>query len=84
MAKHRLKITDRFMNDIDSGLKTFEIRRHDRKFEVGDEIEFLLLCDDAWYPEPHTVGYSITYILTHKDFPQGVKRDYCVLGIKRV
>lgn len=36
---HKLKIRPKFFKAVISGEKTFEIRRNDRNFKVGDRIE---------------------------------------------
>lgn len=35
MAIHRLKLNSAYYNDSASGIKTFEIRKNDRNFQVG-------------------------------------------------
>ncbi|MCX7610250.1 MAG: DUF3850 domain-containing protein [Ignavibacterium sp.] len=36
MAVHKLKIYPEFFKEVCSGKKTFEIRKNDRGFQVGD------------------------------------------------
>ncbi len=81
---HKLKIKECYMDDIYYHGKSFEVRKNDRNFRVGDRIDFYLQIGKHWYPEPYTVGYEITYILKYEDFPQGIKKDYCVLGIIKI
>lgn len=76
---HALKTEPVFFEDIKSGAKTFEIRKADRPFKVGDTIvlqEF----------DPEKEEYSgnewtglITYLM---DDPAFVKKGFCILGIK--
>ena len=71
---HQLKIKQNFLNDIIANKKNFEIRNDDRNYAIGDLISFSdgsLICE-------------ITYKLTHTDFPEGLKKDYCILGIRKV
>lgn len=42
---HELKIIPPFYDDVKSGVKTFEVRRNDRNFQVGD-----LLHLKEWMP----------------------------------
>jgi len=75
---HELKIMPPYYDWVFSGLKTFEIRKDDRGYKVGDE---LLLKE--WLPEEkkftgreHLV--KVTCIV--KGF--GLKDGYVVLGVK--
>lgn len=43
VMKHELKIRQCFLMRILDGSKTFEIRKNDRDFQVGDKIKFLPL-----------------------------------------
>lgn len=40
MTTHRLKIFVKYADAIMSGAKTFEIRKNDRGYEIGDKIVF--------------------------------------------
>ena len=77
MKIHDLKIKIEYFNAISSGKKTFELRKNDRGFEIGDLIQFHILNKT-----PVRDLYVITYIL--KDVPEyGLDKDYCILGIKK-
>lgn len=77
----RLKTIQPYFNDVRIGRKTFELRKDDRDFEVGDK----LILDEY---DPETDSYSgekeygeIIYIL--RDAPQfGLMEGYCILGLK--
>lgn len=76
---HELKTTQPYFDDIQKGDKTFEVRKNDRLFAVGD---FLALNEYEDIPE---VGYTrrcmlvrVTYILDSKEY---CKDGYVVLGI---
>lgn len=38
MAIHKLKIDSKYFDAVRKGFKTFEIRKNDRNFEVGDKL----------------------------------------------
>lgn len=77
--KHVLKLQPRFAKDVESGRKTFEVRRDDRNYKVGDVLTFADLDK-----KPYDMGsYEVTYKLTHEDFPDGIPQGYCVLGIRK-
>lgn len=78
---HTLKIKLEYYQAIVSGRKTFEVRKDDRNFEVGDYINFVVM--DGFYWEYTNETYRITYKLTAGEFPEGIQRGYCVLSIER-
>ena len=70
---HLLKIEDEYLKAIKDGIKTFELRKNDRDYQVGDLIKFSKDKDI----------YRITYIL--KDVKEyGLDKEYCILGIENV
>lgn len=75
---HALKTKPKYFSDVANGKKTFEVRKFDRPFNVGD---FLAL--NEFDPEKEYTGrcmiVQITYILSDTEF---CKDGYVVLGIK--
>lgn len=87
MAVHELKIRPEFFGAQKKGLKTFEIRRHDRNFEIGDIIR-LMLVDSAVGAPPtltgETLDVEIMYILQsteNQPFP-GITPGYSIIGTR--
>lgn len=75
---HTLKLADKFWDAVKNGPKTFEIRKDDRHFEVGDTILFKHVGGSGhWVMGP----YRVTYILRSADFPDGIRDGYVVMGI---
>lgn len=76
MVKHKLKILPEYFKEVCTGKKSFEIRKNDRGFHVGDT---LLLCEFA--PDNgftgRVVDRKVTYIT---DYEQ--KENYVVMAIK--
>ncbi|EDN7323724.1 DUF3850 domain-containing protein [Listeria monocytogenes] len=72
---HSLKILPEYFDAIDHGVKTFEIRKNDRNFKVGD-ILILREYDEEHYTGPE-LKTKITYIT---DYAQ--QDGYVVLGIE--
>lgn len=75
---HQLKTWPEHFDAVASGLKTFEIRKDDRGFEVGN----ILNLNEF---DPRTMAYTgrmlvalVTYKLAGLD---GLDPDYCLLGI---
>lgn len=75
---HELKIYPKYFEAVLDESKTFEIRKNDRNFHVGDNI-FLREWDNIKY-SGRTIFAEITYILDDKFI--GLAEDYVALGIK--
>lgn len=77
MKVHNLKIKPQYFKDVVSGIKTFEVRKNDRNFKVGD-----LMVLETYDNEKFTgsfVNTEITYML---DDPKYCKKGYVILGFK--
>lgn len=80
--QHSIKIQQPYLRHILDGKKTFEVRKNDRDYQVGDIIYFCPITDDHGY-DVYNNGYhgqlfEITYI--HQGL--GMQEGYCVLSIK--
>ncbi|MGA5592387.1 ASCH/PUA domain-containing protein [Enterococcus mundtii] len=72
---HQLKILPQYFQAVSIGDKTFEIRKNDRDFKVGDNIAL------SEYEDGQYTGRSILVVITYiTDYEQ--KDDYIVFGIK--
>lgn len=81
---HELKIKECYWIDIFKCRKTFEIRKNDRNYRVGDIIHFRPITEDGTYidiPEKYNT-YVITYVFNDGEY--GIDKEYCVLGIREV
>lgn len=79
---HELKTIQPYFDELISGQKTFELRKFDRDYEIGD---YLILQE--YFPD--TNSYSgreqnevIGYILSDA-VKFGLKKGYCILGFLR-
>ena len=81
MKLHELKIKDEYFKEVLRENKTFELRKNDRDYRVGDLIHFVDIDGNPSYNEK--LVFQITYVL--KDVPEyGLDKDYCILGIKKL
>lgn len=48
MKKHNVKIDTIYLSDVVSGIKTFEIRKNDRDYKVGDRV---VMSDGKYWVE---------------------------------
>lgn len=74
---HELKCLTGFFQDVISGLKTFEIRKNDRGYAVGDK---LLLKE--WNNVDYSGREALFLVIYLTDFEQ--QPGYVVMGIKPV
>lgn len=77
---HALKTWPEFFQKVKSGIKSFELRKNDRDFKLGDS----LLLQEY---NPETKKYTgeewegeITYVFSDEAF--GLKKGYILLGIQ--
>lgn len=91
MKLHELKILHKYLVDVDLGRKTFELRKNDRDYQVGDLIRFIDIREDDSTANKNQIEpnidentlYRITYVL--KDVEKyGLDKDYCILAIKKL
>ena len=83
--RHELKTMTKYFRDVESGVKTFEVRRNDRNFQVGDTLVLREWIPPGKWVEQYTGdGYTakeiekdVMYIL---DDPAYVKEGYVILG----
>ena len=81
MTIHNLKIMKEFADDVYSGNKTFEVRKDDRNFKVGNLICFRVVHDQEFIEHPlNDTRWQITYIMGHPY----ILEDHVILAIKRV
>jgi hypothetical protein len=75
---HNLKTLPRYYEPAALGLKTFEVRKNDRNFKVGDSVT-LKEWTGAVFTGRNLGVFEITYILD--DF-EGLAPGYVVLGLQ--
>ncbi|MDE6607071.1 MAG: DUF3850 domain-containing protein [Lachnospiraceae bacterium] len=80
-AFHELKIDTKYYADVVRGLKTFELRKMDRDYKIGDMLVLYEFDREIFTGRMFTV--KIVYIL--KDVPEyGLIDGYGILGIEVV
>lgn len=73
--KHELKIQPQYMEAVLTGRKTFELRKNDRDFQVGDTF-ILREWENGAYTGRHFIQ-AISYVL--KDCSEyGLDDRYCI------
>ncbi len=86
MAVHDLKCWPNYFDAVQSGEKTFQVRRDDRGFQKGDVLQLYKFAPGNGYVRDPITGKTIfllrrvTWILTGGQF--GVEPGYVVMGLK--
>jgi len=77
---HDLKILPKYFNAVLKGLKTFELRKDDRDYEVGD---YLRLRE---WDEEYTGNFTTVRVLgILQNCPEyGLMDGYCIMSIEKV
>ncbi len=77
MKTHELKIKPQYFWDIVCNIKTFEVRKNDRNFEVGDIITLREFENGKLTGK--SINVEIVYILNDEEY---CKESYVVLGFR--
>lgn len=78
MTTHELKAWPMFFGPMSRGEKTFEIRKNDRRFAVGDTL-FIREWDPARNIHTGNDMYRLVTYIT--DFPAGLREGFVVMGL---
>lgn len=78
---HELKTWPQYYDSIISGDKTFEVRKADRTFSVGDTLVLQCYDPDVAAYMGQQIEVEVTYILCGGAF--GIKDGFVVMGIKK-
>ncbi|QJD54544.1 hypothetical protein [Sphingomonas phage Kharn] len=83
MNMHELKCHPHFFAAIAAGKKTFEIRRNDRDYRVGDMLN-LREYDPTFGNTGRTLaGLEVVYIMLAEDFP-AILPGFVIMGLRGV
>lgn len=74
---HYLKILPKYFMDIESGIKTFEIRCNDRGYKVGDILHLQEYCGGEY--TGRVIEKEICYMIDSQEY---CKEGFVVLGLK--
>jgi hypothetical protein len=82
MKTHELKIWPQWFDAVRQGLKTYEVRKDDRGFSVGDILVLEEFKPGVGAYTGRTLERRITHILRGNDGEAvGLREGYCVVGI---
>lgn len=76
---HELKVKPKYYGFVRSGEKTFEVRKKDRPFEIGDYAAFIEIDESGTCYTGRALPMRITYVLDDEEF---CKPGYVILGLE--
>ncbi|AYB47147.1 DUF3850 domain-containing protein [Paenibacillus lautus] len=76
-VKHELKILPEYFQDVWNRTKTFEVRKNDRSYAVGDELFLREWAPDTGYTGSGLVR-RVSYMLDDSEY---VKEGFVILGL---
>lgn len=74
---HQIRLAKTYFDDVANGIKTFELRKNDRGYKVGDILEMMEFADGK--NTGRTVKVFVTYML--EDYT-GIEDGYCIMATK--
>lgn len=81
MQTHYLKLVQPFFFDVLSGNKTFEIRRNDRDYQVGDLVILQEYDMKGHFYSGQEIRVRITYMLENI---AGLDSNYCIFSFDKI
>lgn len=80
MARHILKTWPTYWNQVETGEKTFEVRKNDRDFQIGDTVELRRFDPEADDAEDFAVlTFDIGSMIIGPQF--GIEDGWAVLSL---
>ncbi|RKW05197.1 MAG: DUF3850 domain-containing protein [Streptococcus sp.] len=74
---HKIKLSHEFWSDVVNGRKTFELRKNDRNYQVGDYLLLKEVKNSS--PTTRECLVEVTYKLENYI---GLQDGHCILGIR--
>ena len=82
MTIHQLKTHPQYFDKVKTGEKTWELRKNDRNFEVGDTLILRRYCPDKKEYTGEALEVYVPYILYGANSCAGLPEDLCVMSVK--
>lgn len=77
---HRLKTWPEYFSQVESGQKTFEVRKNDRDFQNGDIVTLMEFDPNESHFTGKVLSFKIGYILNLTKY-LGVEGDFVVFSL---
>jgi len=77
---HYLKTWSEYYKEVETGTKTFEVRKNDRNFKTGDTLILQEFLKNEQILTGKELKFKVIYIIHGGAF--GLEEGYVVMGIK--
>ena len=74
---HQIRLAKSYFDDVANGIKTFELRKNDRDYKVGDMLEMMEFVEGK--STGRMVKALVTYMLEEYT---GIEDGYCIMATK--
>ncbi|MEQ3500615.1 DUF3850 domain-containing protein [Tenacibaculum sp. SSH1-16] len=81
MRVHEVKVKQPFYDDLYFKRKSFEVRKNDRDYEVGDILHLKEFSNQDWQ-NMQGIFRKVVYLLEGGQY--GIENGYVVLGLREV
>lgn len=86
MRVHKVKSWPEFFQPLSEGIRTHELRRNDRSYQVGDMLEMHEFLPDRRVYSGRTLMMRITSITSASEpcavSEEALHSDFCILSVK--
>ena len=79
--EHELKCWPEFYQDVESGVKPFEMRKNDREYNAGDILHIREWHNESEEYSGRSCKKRVTYILSYNLF-NAVPKDFVIMGLE--
>ena len=79
IQEHKIKIDPKYFDDVAKRRKTFEVRKNDRAYKVGDLLVINEYDREIEKCTGRYIGVSITYILDNQEY---LRDGYVILALE--
>jgi len=79
---HALKTWPGYYWAMVKGVKTFEVRKNDRDYQVGDLLILEEYCPKTETYSGESVEFEVSYVMEGGEM--GVGKGYVVMGLRRI
>ena len=88
MSTHKVKSWPKFFQPLSDGTRTHELRRNDRRYQVGDVLEMHEYLPDKQVYSGRTLYMKVTSITSASEpcavSEEALHNDFCILSVKLV
>jgi len=84
MTEHTIKCWKQYFEDVQDGIKTFDVRKKDRDYKLGDTLVLEEFRGHMGEYTGRRLTKRVVYYAEHDDSPlgSGIAEGYCIMGLE--